>query len=91
MPGTLPKAKASTAFLILVLVTSVASAVQAQEPARSPDAKGTFVEPVNAPHLHCSGACLKSGTLQWFCKPGQTCSLDCGTAPPHMHCHNPRR
>lgn len=91
MPGTLPKTKASTAFLILVLVTSVASAVQAQGLARSPDAKGTFVEPENAPHLHCSGACLKSGTLQWFCKPGQTCSLDCGTAPPHMHCHNPRR
>ncbi|MGA4555538.1 hypothetical protein [Methylorubrum aminovorans] len=91
MPVTAHTAKAYAAFLVLVAVTSQASTVQAQGTPRSPDEKGTFVEPENAPHLHCSGACLKSGTLQWFCKPEQTCSLDCGTAPPHMHCHNPRR
>ena len=66
-------------------------AAGAPQPAASPDAPPTFIEPTDAAHLHCSGACLKSGALQWFCRPDQTCSLDCGTAPPKMHCHDPRR
>lgn len=66
-------------------------AAGAQQPAASPDAPPTFIEPTDAAHRHCSGACLKSGALQWFCRPDQTCSLDCGTAPPKMHCHDPRR
>jgi len=66
-------------------------AAGAQQPAASPDASPTFIEPTDAAHRHCSGACLKSGALQWFCRPDQTCSLDCGSAPPKMHCHDPRR
>ncbi|QGY06099.1 hypothetical protein MMSR116_09235 [Methylobacterium mesophilicum SR1.6/6] len=77
--------------MFLDVILASASPAQAQPTAGSPDAKGMFVEPANAPHRHCAGACLRSGTLQWFCKPHQTCSLDCGTAPPRMHCHNSRR
>ena len=80
-----------TAFLALVTIAATAPATRAEPGAGSPDAKGTFIEPANAPHRHCSGSCLKSGTLHWFCKPRQTCSLDCGSTPPHMHCHAPRR
>ncbi|WP_091682971.1 hypothetical protein [Methylobacterium sp. 275MFSha3.1] len=79
------------ALLVLAAVVVSASPTQARPTAGSPDAKGTFVEPANAHHRHCAGACLRSGALQWFCKPHQTCSLDCGTAPPRMHCHDPRR
>ncbi|WP_336489555.1 hypothetical protein [Methylobacterium nigriterrae] len=84
-------AKAGAAFLALVAVAANAPTTHAQRSAGSHDANGDFVEPANAPHRHCSGSCPKRGTLQWFCKPHQTCSLDCGTAPPHMHCHDPRR
>ncbi|WP_091981104.1 hypothetical protein [Methylobacterium sp. 13MFTsu3.1M2] len=79
------------AVLVLAAVVVSASPTQARPTAGSPDAKGTFVEPANAPHRHCAGSCLRSGALQWFCKPHQTCSLDCGTAPPRMHCHDPMR
>ncbi|WP_342107014.1 hypothetical protein [Methylobacterium sp. SI9] len=61
----------------------------AQVPARSPDAAATFIEPTDAEHRHCSGSCQKTGALQWFCRPDQACSLDCATAPPKIHCHNP--
>ena len=84
-------AAARAALSGLAAVMASASAILAQSRAGSPDARGTFVEPANAPHRHCSGSCLKSGTLRWFCKPHQTCSVDCGTAPPHMHCHDPQR
>ncbi|SDA28978.1 hypothetical protein SAMN02799622_04389 [Methylobacterium sp. UNC378MF] len=80
-----------TALLALAMVAASASATRANPGAGSPDAEGTFVEPADAPHRHCSGSCLKSGSLQWFCKPHQTCSLDCGSTPPRMHCHDPRR
>jgi hypothetical protein len=79
-----------TALVLLAWLASL-SVSDAQQPVLSRDAKPTFVEPTSAPHRHCSSACLKSGTLQWFCRPNQTCSLDCNTSPPHMHCHDPRR
>lgn len=79
-----------TAQFLLAAMASL-SAAHAQQLAGSPDAKPTFVEPTDAPHRHCSGSCLKTGALQWFCRPDQTCSLDCGTAPPKMHCHDPQR
>ena len=82
---------ARAALLIVAALAASGSVAHAQPRPGSPDARGTFVEPANAPHRHCSGSCLKSGTLRWFCKPHQTCSLDCGTAPPHMHCHDPTR
>ncbi|WP_194075101.1 hypothetical protein [Methylobacterium durans] len=91
MSDTERAAAARAALLILAAVATSASPTRAGQRAGSPDATGTFVEPANTPHRHCSGSCLKSGTLQWFCKPHQTCSLDCGTAPPHMHCHDPQR
>ena len=46
----------------------------------------SLVEPVDAPHRNCGGACLKSGNLQWFCGPTQSCTLSCATAPPRMLC-----
>ena len=58
--------------------------VQARQSARSPDAQPTFVEPIDVPHRHCGGSCLKSGELSWFCR------LVCAIAPPKMHCHDPR-
>jgi hypothetical protein len=78
-----------TPVLLLASAASVSPA-QAQKAPRSPDAKPTFIEPIDAPHRHCAGACLKSGALHWFCRPEQTCSLDCNANPPHRHCHAPR-
>ena len=66
------------------------SPAPAQQPARSPDADPTFVEPKDTAHRHCAGSCVKSGSLQWYCRADQTCSLDCGTAPPKRHCHDPK-
>lgn len=81
--------KSRVLAILLALAASV-GLVQAQTAVRSPDAKPTLIEPTDAPHRHCAGACLKSGTLHWFCRPDQACSLDCTTAPPHRHCHEPR-
>lgn len=75
----------------LVIHLALLPAALAQPSLRSPDAAATFIEPSDARHRHCSGSCLKTGSLQWFCRPDQTCSLDCGTAPPKMHCHDPKR
>ncbi|MGH1587621.1 hypothetical protein ACRBEV_03785 [Methylobacterium phyllosphaerae] len=77
----------------LAMLATVAglSAAHAQRSVRSPDADPTFIEPTDAAHRHCSGSCMKTGALQWFCRPDQTCSLDCATAPPKMHCHDPKR
>ncbi|KST61145.1 hypothetical protein AO398_00195 [Methylobacterium sp. GXS13] len=74
----------------LLIHFAVAPAALVQQPAVSPDAPASFVEPTDAAHRHCSGSCLKTGALQWFCRPEQTCSLDCATAPPKMHCHDPK-
>ncbi|WP_041372403.1 hypothetical protein [Methylobacterium radiotolerans] len=75
----------------LLIQLAVMPAALAQHPAASPDAPASFVEPTDAAHRHCSGSCLKTGALQWFCRPDQTCSIDCATAPPKMHCHDPQR
>lgn len=75
----------------LIIQLALLPAALAQPSPGSPDAAATFVEPSDAPHRHCSGSCLKTGSLQWFCRPDQTCSLDCGTAPPKRHCHDPKR
>nr|WP_080579840.1 hypothetical protein [Methylorubrum extorquens] len=80
----------SWALTPLFALAASAPLAQAQTVSRSPDAAPTFIEPTDAPHRHCAGACLKSGTLQWFCRPDQTCSLDCNTSPPYRHCHDPR-
>jgi hypothetical protein len=57
--------KSRALTLLLALAASVPLA-QAQTATRSPDAEPTFIEPANAPHRHCAGACLKSGALHWF-------------------------
>ncbi|GAN48032.1 hypothetical protein ME121_2045 [Methylobacterium sp. ME121] len=79
-----------TMFAMLATVAGLSAAL-GQQPAASPDAPASFVEPTDAAHRHCSGSCLKTGALQWFCRPDQSCSLDCGSAPPKMHCHDPKR
>lgn len=79
-----------TALFLTITLLGLPPA-RAQQLAASPDAEPTFVEPTDTPHRHCSGSCLKTGALQWFCRPDQTCSLDCGTAPPKMHCHDPQK
>jgi hypothetical protein len=66
----------------LLIQLAVMPAALARHPAASPDARASFVEPTDAAHRNCSGSCLETGALQWFCRPEQTCSLDCGTAPP---------
>lgn len=81
--------KGRTLTLLLALAVNAPPA-QAQMTSRSPDAEPSFIEPTDTPHRHCGGACLKSGALQWYCRPDQTCSLDCNTSPPHRHCHDPR-
>lgn len=64
MPGTERTAAARAALLIFAALATSASPTRAGPRAGSPDASGTFVEPANTPHRHCSGSCLKSGTLQ---------------------------
>ncbi len=91
MLGIARTATARLALSVLAAAAVNAPAAVAASRSGSPDVRGTFVEPASAPHRHCSGSCLKSGTLQWFCKPHQACGLDCGTTPPHMHCHDPQR
>jgi hypothetical protein len=76
--------------LAALAMAATLSATHAQQSPRSPDVQATSVEPMDAAHRHCSGSCLKTGALQWFCRPDQTCWLDCRTAPPRMHCHDPR-
>lgn len=79
------------AILVALAFAAGLSAAAAQQRRTTPDADATFIEPKDAPHRHCSGSCVKTGALQWFCRPDQTCSLDCATAPPKMHCHDPKR
>ena len=69
-----------------LLVVAAASPALARPSAATPPVVASLVEPVDAPHRNCSGSCLKSGTLQWFCGPAQSCALSCATAPPRMLC-----
>ena len=78
------------AILALFVLASVATPVLAQPAMMSSPAAASVFEPVNAPHRNCGGACLKSGSLQWFCGPEQSCALSCATAPPRMLCNGGR-
>lgn len=73
----------------LMLATGVAAAGGASVPARSHNAEAMRVHPDRQAHRHCGGACLRSGLLSWYCRPTQTCALDCASSPPQMHCHDP--
>ncbi|AWB21508.1 hypothetical protein DA075_11765 [Methylobacterium currus] len=48
-----------------------------------------YVRPIYGAYRQCGGACLKSGSLSWFCGAHQQCSLDCATAPPVRRCASP--
>ena len=48
-----------------------------------------YVRPLYGTYRQCGGACLKSGSLSWFCGVRQQCSLDCATAPPVRRCASP--
>lgn len=45
-----------------------------------------YVRPLYGSFKHCGGACLKSGSLSWFCFRDQGCYLSCATAPAVMKC-----
>jgi hypothetical protein len=66
-----------------------AEGIQRSAASLSHDAKARLVHPDDAGHRHCGGACLKSGSLSWYCTPTQICALDCNSSPPAMHCHDP--
>lgn len=48
-----------------------------------------YVRPLYRSFKHCGGACLKSGSLSWFCLRDQECYLNCATAPAVMKCAMP--
>lgn len=71
---------------LVFIVAATAPAFARSAPATSSVYTASLVEPVDAPRRYCGGACLKSGTLQWFCGHAQSCALSCATAPPRMLC-----
>lgn len=77
-------------ILGLLVIASVATPALAHPATTSPPVATSLIEPVDAPHRNCGGACLKSGSLQWFCTPAQSCALSCATAPPRMLCNGGR-
>ncbi|BCM83492.1 hypothetical protein [Methylobacterium indicum] len=48
-----------------------------------------YIRPIYGSYRQCGGACLKSGSLSWFCGARQQCSLDCAIAPPVRRCASP--
>lgn len=48
-----------------------------------------FIRPLYGVYRHCGGACLKSGSLSWYCFEKKSCYLSCATAPPLMKCAAP--
>lgn len=83
--------------LIVFLVASYSSGVVAKQGSDRAQPVGSvkriaparMTHPVKELHRHCGGSCLKSGSLSWYCKPTQSCGLDCYTSPPARYCHNP--
>lgn len=63
-------------------------AALAQPPPATQSVAASLIEPVDAPHRNCGGACLKSGSLQWYCGPAQSCALSSATAPARMLCND---
>ena len=74
-------------MLGLFAIASVAAPAIARPSTTSLPVAASLVKPVDAPHRNCGGACLKSGSLQWFCGPAQSCALSCSTAPPQLLCN----
>ncbi len=79
--------------LVLLVTAGAAKALPVNETTRAADERvlsdAVFVRPLYGAYRHCGGACLKSGTLTWFCFARQSCYLSCATAPPLMKCAAP--
>ncbi|MCJ2122618.1 hypothetical protein [Methylobacterium sp. J-077] len=84
--------KSLALFLVLTAWAGDAAAM-AQTPRPMPGGHGltdaVFIRPLYGVYRHCGGACLKSGSLNWFCFAKQDCYLSCATAPPAMKCATP--
>ncbi|GAN48022.1 hypothetical protein ME121_2035 [Methylobacterium sp. ME121] len=78
------------AILGLLAIASVAAPAIARPSKTQLLVPASLVKPVDALHRTCGGACLKSGSLQWFCGPAQSCALSCSTAPPQLLCNGGR-
>lgn len=79
------------ALALILTVWAFAAAAQPYEAAhgvpQSPALTGAvYVRPLYGVFRHCGGACLKSGSLSWFCFEKQECYLSCATSPPVMRC-----
>jgi hypothetical protein len=79
--------RACMTALLLPLVTVQAPA--AEEGRARVLTEPVYVRPIYGAYRQCGGACLKSGSLSWFCGARQQCSLDCATAPPVRRCASP--
>lgn len=77
----------ATAFLLAGIAVQ---ALAAEEAGRARVlTEPVYVRPIYGTYRQCGGACLKSGSLSWFCGARQQCSLDCATAPPVRRCASP--
>jgi len=73
-----------------VLLSLAAAQILAAEEGRARVlTEPVYVRPIYGSYRQCGGACLKSGSLSWFCGARQQCSLDCATAPPVRRCASP--
>ncbi|KMO13455.1 hypothetical protein [Methylobacterium platani] len=80
--------RSCTTAIALSLV-AVPALVAAQEGRARVLTEPVYVRPIYGSYRQCGGACLKSGSLSWFCGARQQCSLDCATAPPVRRCASP--
>lgn len=80
-------------FLPLTIWAGVPLSAHAEAARPAPDehtlTDAVFVRPLYGVYRHCGGACLKSGSLTWYCFQKQSCYLSCATAPPLMKCAVP--
>lgn len=79
--------------LLLTVWAGAALPVHAEAAPPAPDERAltdaVFIRPLYGVYRHCGGACLKSGSLTWYCFQRQSCYLSCATAPPLMKCAVP--
>lgn len=73
----------------VLLSLAVAQILAAEEGRARMLTDPVYVRPIYGSYRQCGGACLKSGSLSWFCGARQQCSLDCATAPPVRRCASP--
>ncbi|MGX7704207.1 hypothetical protein [Methylobacterium sp. Gmos1] len=83
----MPLLPSCTAALLLPLVSVQALAAEGDRARVLTEP--VYIRPIYGTYRQCGGACLKSGSLSWFCGARQQCSLDCATAPPVRRCASP--